>query len=131
MAFFGYAGLFDTGSSENFIVASLHDSRSFNFAGPLLETLPSAAFMNSTLPRTSAIYADLLISPKQIQTAIDLLNNGNSIPAMARYRKSATTGLDENAAEEPIEEDGRASLLADRSRGKKSSENRNTGEQMT
>ena len=43
--------------------------------------------MNSTLPRTFAIYADLLISPKQIQTAIDLLLMGlaHSILAQSAF----------------------------------------------
>ena len=35
------------------------------------------------------------LSEKQIKTVIDLLNEGNTIPFIARYRKEATNGLDE------------------------------------
>lgn len=40
------------------------------------------------------------ISVKQIQTVLDLLNEGNTIPFIARYRKEATGGLDEEQINE-------------------------------
>lgn len=40
------------------------------------------------------------ISIKQIQTVLDLLNEGNTIPFIARYRKEATGGLDEEQINE-------------------------------
>ena len=39
----------------------------------------------------------LAISEKQVQATIDLLDAGNTIPFIARYRKEATQGLDEIA----------------------------------
>ena len=41
------------------------------------------------------ISKDLDISDKQARTVLDLLNEGNTIPFIARYRKEATGGLDE------------------------------------
>ena len=41
------------------------------------------------------ISKDLDISDKQATTVLDLLNEGNTIPFIARYRKEATGGLDE------------------------------------
>lgn len=37
------------------------------------------------------------ISPKQVQTVIELLQDGNTVPFIARYRKEATQSLDEVA----------------------------------
>jgi len=44
-----------------------------------------------------AIANDLAIPFQQVCAAIELLNNGNTIPFIARYRKEATQGLDEIA----------------------------------
>ena len=44
------------------------------------------------------IATDLRLSPEQVRAAIDLLEAGNTIPFLARYRKEATHGLDEVAA---------------------------------
>ena len=41
------------------------------------------------------ISKDFDISDKQARTVLDLLNEGNTIPFIARYRKEATGGLDE------------------------------------
>lgn len=43
------------------------------------------------------IAAALQVSPAQIQAAVGLLDGGNTIPFVARYRKEATRGLDERA----------------------------------
>jgi len=43
------------------------------------------------------IALSLAISEKQVQAAIELLEAGNTIPFIARYRKEATQGLDEIA----------------------------------
>ena len=43
------------------------------------------------------IATDLRLSPEQVRAAIDLLEAGNTIPFLARYRKEATHGLDEVA----------------------------------
>jgi uncharacterized protein len=41
------------------------------------------------------ISKDLNISSKQVSVVLDLLSEGNTIPFIARYRKEATGGLDE------------------------------------
>lgn len=39
------------------------------------------------------IAAELTVQPQQILAAIQLLDDGNTIPFIARYRKEATGGL--------------------------------------
>ncbi|MFG0262737.1 MAG: Tex family protein [Novipirellula sp. JB048] len=46
---------------------------------------------------TRAIASELALPVKQVQAAIELLDAGNTIPFIARYRKEATGGLDEIA----------------------------------
>ena len=46
---------------------------------------------------TKAIAAELGLPPGQVLAAVELLNAGNTIPFIARYRKEATRGLDEVA----------------------------------
>ncbi|TWU24952.1 30S ribosomal protein S1 [Novipirellula galeiformis] len=46
---------------------------------------------------TQAIARELGLPPKQVQSAVELLDAGNTIPFIARYRKEATGGLDEIA----------------------------------
>ena len=46
----------------------------------------------------------LKISLKQVQTVLDLLDEGNTIPFIARYRKEATGGLDEEQINEIYKE---------------------------
>ena len=43
------------------------------------------------------IAKQLAVDPRQVQAAIELLDAGNTIPFIARYRKEATRGLDEIA----------------------------------
>lgn len=43
----------------------------------------------------AAIAAELDIPPQQVRAAVELLEAGNTIPFIARYRKEATRGLDE------------------------------------
>ena len=38
---------------------------------------------------------DLNITTKQVENTLKLLSDGNTIPFIARYRKEATNGLDE------------------------------------
>jgi protein Tex len=45
----------------------------------------------------TAIAEQLSVHPNQIRKAIELLSDGNTVPFIARYRKEATTGLDETA----------------------------------
>ena len=46
---------------------------------------------------TASIASELNLPHNQVQSAIDLLNAGNTIPFIARYRKEATHSLDEIA----------------------------------
>ncbi|HLL10833.1 MAG TPA: Tex family protein, partial [Rubrivivax sp.] len=41
------------------------------------------------------IAAELKVRPAQVQTAVDLLDAGSTVPFIARYRKEATQGLDD------------------------------------
>ncbi|MDH4392567.1 MAG: Tex family protein [Aquabacterium sp.] len=41
------------------------------------------------------IAAELKVAPRQIKTAVDLLDGGATVPFIARYRKEATEGLDD------------------------------------
>ena len=43
------------------------------------------------------IAAELKIKPQQVHAALELLDGGNTIPFIARYRKEATGTLDEEA----------------------------------
>lgn len=43
----------------------------------------------------AAIACELKVSPKQVEQTIKLLEDGNTLPFIARYRKEATQGLDE------------------------------------
>lgn len=45
----------------------------------------------------AVISKELALSQRQVQATIDLLDDGNTIPFIARYRKEATQGLDELA----------------------------------
>ena len=41
------------------------------------------------------IAAELKLAPRQVETAVDLLDGGATVPFIARYRKEATEGLDD------------------------------------
>ena len=41
------------------------------------------------------IAKELNISSKQVENTLKLLEDGNTVPFIARYRKEATNGLDE------------------------------------
>lgn len=59
---------------------------------------------HADLPQSIA--AELELPLRQVITAVELLNDGNTIPFIARYRKEATQGLDEialRAIEDAIE----------------------------
>ena len=44
---------------------------------------------------TDQIAAELRVQPGQVQSAVDLLDGGATVPFVARYRKEATGGLDD------------------------------------
>ena len=41
------------------------------------------------------IAAELKVAPRQVKTAVDLLDGGATVPFIARFRKEATEGLDD------------------------------------
>ncbi len=41
------------------------------------------------------IAAELVLGPRQVQSALSLFEEGSTIPFVARYRKEVTGGLDE------------------------------------
>src|SRR3954453_15029601 len=43
----------------------------------------------------SAIAAELALTPRQVEGALALFDEGSTLPFIARYRKEATGGLDE------------------------------------
>jgi uncharacterized protein len=47
------------------------------------------------IPLAEQIAAELNVRPAQVQSAIDLLDGGATVPFIARYRKEATAGLDD------------------------------------
>ena len=46
-----------------------------------------------------ALAAELQVSPRSVDAAVDLLDGGATVPFIARYRKEATDGLDDTNAE--------------------------------
>ena len=60
------------------------------------------------------IAAALSVAPEQVRAAAELLESGNTIPFIARYRKEATRGLDEIALRAIEDALGKAHDLADR-----------------
>lgn len=54
------------------------------------------------------------LSENQVRQAIELLENGNTLPFIARYRKEATGGLDETALRKIEDALAKAHALADR-----------------
>ena len=55
----------------------------------------SVGFVFSTADFCTQLAADLRVSSDQIEGAVRLLQDGNTIPFIARDRKEATRGLDE------------------------------------
>ncbi len=51
-------------------------------------------------PIVDQIAAELKVRPAQVQTAVELLDGGASVPFIARYRKEATEGLDDTQLRE-------------------------------
>ena len=60
------------------------------------------------------IAASLKVSNKQVRATVELLDAGNTIPFIARYRKEATNGLDEQALRAIEDSLGKARDLAQR-----------------
>ena len=52
---------------------------------------------------TQIIAKELSLKPTQVKEAVNLLDQGNTIPFIARYRKEATGELDENALRDIVE----------------------------
>ena len=52
---------------------------------------------------TSLLAKEFSLRPQQVQAAVDLLDAGNTIPFIARYRKEATGSLDDQVLRELAE----------------------------
>jgi uncharacterized protein len=77
----------------------------------------SQEFDTFDLDATVAQIATALgVSPQQVRAAVDLLDAGNTLPFIARYRKEATRGLDETALRAIADALAAARELADRKR---------------
>ena len=46
-------------------------------------------------PLSAVIASELKLAPRQVEGALALFDEGNTLPFIARYRKEATGGLDE------------------------------------
>lgn len=62
----------------------------------------------------SQVKMELKLQDKQIKSVLDLLNEGNTIPFIARYRKEATGGLDEEQINDIYQTWNYAKNLAER-----------------
>ena len=51
--------------------------------------------MDTSQKIVSQIAAELKVAPRQVATAVELLDGGATVPFIARYRKEATDGLDD------------------------------------
>ncbi len=63
---------------------------------------------------TQQIGSELRVRPSQVEAAIELLDSGNTVPFIARYRKEATEGLDDEQLREIKERLGRLRSLDER-----------------
>jgi len=63
---------------------------------------------------TSAVATDLKIDPRRVQSAVRLLDEGNTIPFIARYRKELTGTLDEEELRQVAERLGYRRNMEDR-----------------
>ena len=50
----------------------------------------------------ATIASELGAKQSQVETAIALLDEGSTVPFIARYRKEATGGLDDTQLREPV-----------------------------
>ena len=79
------------------------------------ETTPPAIFKGSPLDRINArIASELNVQLIQVAAAVDLLNEGATVPFIARYRKEKTGGLDDTQLRRLEERLGYLSELEDR-----------------
>ena len=70
--------------------------------------------MNKDDTITAQIADEIQVPLRQVQAAVELLNAGNTIPFIARYRKEATRGLDEIALRKIEDALEKANVLANR-----------------
>ncbi len=52
---------------------------------------------------TKRIGSEMRIRPSQVEAAVELLDSGNTVPFIARYRKEATESLDEEQLRQIME----------------------------
>lgn len=66
------------------------------------------------MPHAEQIASQLKVKPTQVQAAIDLLDQGNTVPFIARYRKEMTGSLDDEQIRIVADELARLRALDDR-----------------
>ena len=69
---------------------------------------------NITMQHERHIAAELQVRPDQVAAAVALLDDGNTIPFIARYRKEATGTLDEEQLRHVAEQIERLRALDER-----------------
>jgi len=63
--------------------------------------MPELNIATSTIQKiVTQIAAELKVRPAQVATTVELLDGGNTVPFIARYRKEATEGLDDTQLRE-------------------------------
>jgi uncharacterized protein len=67
------------------------------FYADFYETAPMKLPLMNPTESAKQLAVELKLSPVSVAAAIELLENGNTIPFIARYRKEVTSGLDEIA----------------------------------
>ncbi len=86
----------------------------FEFAGTCLELYSFCCGKIAIVSHAETIATQLQIRPAQVEAVIRLLDEGNTIPFIARYRKEMTGSLDEEQIRQIAEEIARLRLLDER-----------------
>src|SRR5271170_7256099 len=81
-----------------------------------MQTLPMPHGGDTIPLDLSRIAQDLQIRKVQVESVVQLLDEGNTIPFITRYRKERTGGLDEEVLRTVQERVGQLRQLADRKR---------------
>jgi uncharacterized protein len=82
--------------------------------GPMLYNSLMKTSTNHLAAVAAAIATELALPPRQVDAAVELLQAGNTIPFIARYRKEATGSLDETSLRAIEDALDRANTLAAR-----------------
>ena len=81
---------------------------------PKMRRMIDAQSENTIMQHERHIAAELGVRPEQVAAAVSLLDDGNTIPFIARYRKEATGTLDEEQLRHVAEQIERLRALDER-----------------